>query len=66
LLDDRDERAGTKFHAAEVLAIPIVVVAGKRAAQDGFEVRRGAAIEMVAPEALAEHVDRLQGSRAQK
>ena len=41
LLDDRDERPGVKFKDAELIGYPLVVVVGKKAAQEGVvEVRR--------------------------
>jgi prolyl-tRNA synthetase len=41
LLDDRDERPGVKFKDAELIGYPLVVVVGKKAAQEGLvEVRR--------------------------
>jgi prolyl-tRNA synthetase len=41
LLDDRDERPGVKFKDAELIGHPLVVVVGKKAAQEGLvEVRR--------------------------
>jgi len=41
LLDDRDERPGVKFKDADLIGYPLVVVVGKKAAQEGVvEVRR--------------------------
>ncbi|NPV46865.1 MAG: hypothetical protein HPY69_07895 [Armatimonadetes bacterium] len=41
LLDDRDIRPGTKFYQADLVGYPVVIVVGKRLAQDGVvEVRR--------------------------
>jgi len=41
LLDDRDERPGVKFKDAELIGYPVVIVVGKKAAQEGVvEVRR--------------------------
>ena len=38
LLDDRDERAGVKFKDADLVGVPLRVVAGKKAAQGLVEV----------------------------
>jgi prolyl-tRNA synthetase len=41
LLDDRDERPGVKFKDSELIGYPLVVVVGKKAAQEGVvEIRR--------------------------
>lgn len=39
LLDERDERPGVKFKDADLMGVPIQVVAGKFAAEGKFEVR---------------------------
>jgi len=38
LLDDRNERAGVKFSDAELLGIPVTVVAGRESADSIVEV----------------------------
>jgi prolyl-tRNA synthetase len=57
LLDDRDERPGTKFKDADLLGIPYRVTLGKRFAEDGLvEVRRrrdGITEEMNSVDAVA-------------
>ena len=41
MLDDRDERPGVKFKDSELIGYPLVVVVGKKTAQEGLvEVRR--------------------------
>jgi prolyl-tRNA synthetase len=46
LLDDRDERPGSKFKDAELIGIPIRVTVGNRALKEGaFEVQKRAAGE---------------------
>lgn len=41
LLDDRDERPGVKFKDSELIGYPLVIVVGKKTAQEGVvEVRR--------------------------
>ena len=41
LLDDRDERPGSKFKDADLLGIPFRIMIGKRFSKDGVvEVRR--------------------------
>ena len=39
LYDDRDERAGVKFKDADLIGIPIQIVAGKAAAEGNVEIR---------------------------
>ena len=39
LYDDRDERAGVKFKDADLIGIPIQIVAGKTAAEGNVEIR---------------------------
>jgi len=56
LLDDRDERPGSKFKDADLLGIPYRVTIGKRFTADGVvEVRRrwdGVTVELTPAEAL--------------
>jgi len=57
LYDDRDERAGVKFHDADLFGIPYVVVIGRRLEREGLvEVRtRASGAEcLVAPERVPE------------
>jgi len=57
LYDDRDERAGVKFHDADLFGIPYVVVVGRRLEREGVvEVRTRAsgAERLVAPEKVPE------------
>ncbi len=55
LLDDRDERPGSKFKDADLLGIPYRVTVGKRFAQDGvieLRQRRDGATEELQPDQL--------------
>jgi prolyl-tRNA synthetase len=56
LLDDRDERAGSKFADAELIGIPLRVTVGARGVKDGvleLQERRGGEKELVAIDAMA-------------
>ncbi len=58
-IDDRAERPGVKFKDADLIGLPVRVVAGaKGLAKGGFEVRRRTEKDsaIVAPEAAAEHI----------
>ena len=56
LLDDRDERAGSKFADAELIGIPLRVTVGARGVKDGvleLQARRGGDKDLVAIDAMA-------------
>ena len=56
LLDDRDERAGSKFADAELIGIPLRVNVGARGVKDGIlelQERRSGEKELIAMEAMA-------------
>ena len=56
LLDDRDERAGSKFADAELIGIPLRVTVGARGVKDGvleLQARSGGEKELVAIDAMA-------------
>jgi prolyl-tRNA synthetase len=56
LLDDRDERAGSKFADAELIGIPLRVTVGGRGVKDGvleLQERRGGEKELIAMPAMA-------------
>ena len=56
LLDDRDERAGSKFADAELIGIPLRVTVGGRGVKDGIlelQERRGGEKELIAIDAMA-------------
>ena len=56
LLDDRDERAGSKFADAELIGIPLRVTVGGRGVKDGvleLQARRSGEKELVAIESMA-------------
>jgi prolyl-tRNA synthetase len=56
LLDDRDERAGSKFADAELIGIPLRVTVGARGVKDGeleLQERRGGEKDLVAIDAMA-------------
>ncbi len=58
-IDDRAERPGVKFKDADLIGLPVRVVAGaKGLAKGGFEVRRRTEKDsaIVAPETAAEHI----------
>ena len=58
-MDDRQERPGVKFKDADLIGLPVRVVAGaKGLAKGGFEIRRRTEREsaIVAPEAAAEAI----------
>ena len=59
LLDDRDERPGSKFKDADLLGIPFRVTVGKRFVADGLVEIRERASGKVTELALAEAVERL-------
>lgn len=59
LLDDRDERPGSKFKDADLLGIPLRVTVGKRLTKDGvveLRQRRDGTTEELRPEQLATRV----------
>ncbi len=52
LLDDRDERPGSKFKDADLLGIPLRVTVGKRLTQDGvmeLRLRKDGTVEEIEP-----------------
>ncbi len=59
LLDDRDERPGSKFKDADLLGIPFRVTVGKRFASGGLVEIRERASGKITELALAEAVERL-------
>ncbi|MCB9547439.1 MAG: proline--tRNA ligase [Myxococcales bacterium] len=66
LLDDRNERAGSKFIDAELIGIPYRIAIGARDLAEGnveFKQRAGGDMERVA---LAEVTSRLQAARAER
>jgi prolyl-tRNA synthetase len=59
LLDDRDERAGSKFKDVELWGIPLSVAVGKKGLAEGkveWRVRRAGTSELLPIEGLAERV----------
>jgi len=59
LLDDRDERPGSKFKDADLLGIPLRVTVGARGLKDGaleVQERRSGAREMLPLAEVAEAV----------
>ena len=68
LLDDRDERPGSKFKDADLLGIPLRVTVGARGLKDGaleVQERRGGAREMLLLAEVAEAVAaRVRGALA--
>ncbi len=59
LLDDRDERPGSKFKDADLLGIPLRVTVGKRLTKDGvveLRQRKDGATEELAPEMVAARI----------
>jgi prolyl-tRNA synthetase len=59
LIDDRDERPGSKFKDADLLGIPLRVTVGKRLTKDGvveLRQRKDGATEELAPEAVAARI----------
>lgn len=62
LLDDRDERAGVKFKDAGLLGIPVVLVAGKQAAEQKLEYldRRSGSKEVIELEEAVRRVSRFR------
>lgn len=59
LLDDRDERPGSKFKDADLLGIPIRVTVGKRLTKDGvveLRLRKGGATEELVPQMVVARI----------
>ena len=58
LLDDREERPGVKFNDADLIGVPIQVVAGRSATEGRVEVRRrgGEQAELLTPDQAVERV----------
>lgn len=59
LLDDRDERPGSKFKDADLLGIPLRLTVGKRLLQDGvieLRSRREGMVEELAPQQVVARV----------
>ena len=59
LLDDRDERPGSKFKDADLLGIPLRVTVGKRLTKDGvveLRQRKDGATEELAPEMVSARI----------
>ncbi len=59
LLDDRDERPGSKFKDADLLGIPLRITVGKRLTKDGvveLRQRRDGTTEELAPDQVAARV----------
>ena len=62
LLDDRDERPGSKFKDADLIGFPLRIIVGRGYLKTGeleLQVRRDGHQEDVAPEALAGRVREL-------
>ncbi|AGF78630.1 prolyl-tRNA synthetase [Desulfocapsa sulfexigens DSM 10523] len=62
LLDDRDERPGSKFKDADLLGIPLRLTVGKRLTQDGvieLRSRRDGKVEELAPQQVVARVREL-------
>lgn len=62
LLDDREERAGVKFSDAEILGVPVTIVAGREAADSIVEVWQpdGSRGELPADAAVEQAVHRVR------
>ncbi|MBP8037604.1 MAG: proline--tRNA ligase, partial [Desulfobulbus sp.] len=59
LLDDRDERPGSKFNDADLIGIPYRVTVGKTFEKEGrveLRDRRSGATELLDPVAAVDHI----------
>ncbi len=59
LLDDRDERPGSKFKDADLLGIPLRITVGKRFTKDGvveLRKRAGGEVEELKPEQIGDRI----------
>ncbi len=59
LLDDRDERPGSKFKDADLLGIPLRVTVGKRFTKDGvveLRIRASGEVEELKPEQISDRI----------
>jgi prolyl-tRNA synthetase len=59
LLDDRDERAGSKFKDADLLGLPLRIAVGARGVKDGtveLKARRGSEVRNIALDAVVAEV----------
>ena len=62
LLDDRNERAGSKFKDAELMGIPVRIALGSRGLSQGvleLKIRRGGEVEEIAIDAVLGRVQEL-------